>query len=515
MGANIIKMTKLNIFIILLFLFIMSLAAQESVPQDSQDNQNDMEVETYDITDRVTDKSETKGIEARKKREQAKKEKAAKRASHLKITEVVAGVGNFTQLNLDKIVGNIKLQTRARTGGVQLYILNEKKRAIPLFNQQNNATTTGFWFRIGNKVTKLTNVQSPGVKSRAKEYIYKLTNNSKITTSCRDIPRGVAVAYVLPKKARLVVFYEAVDKTKEAIFLTNKSATTPPVAPAENSENNIIDKNTIIDSVNYPTLIGNNVIKVTATMENRGTITNIFSLKYVIDTYLGDGEQSHFSTNNNKYIISESYFDNFNWNSLKSAAAQDATLWIETKSNKISAKFATAGRGISPLERVVAASVDNLTQEGIWQNNIRVGRDFDSFDNYENSGLGIFWSKVRLGPKEKVTYTFYVVPSVIDYFENGDFFAALTEEIKVPEPPPKPEEPKVDIDLSLSTDGNRGKFIIDESDITDDKLNYDYVQTLIDRINEIENSGDSNELTENELLRLNTEIDIILEKLNK
>ena len=46
-----------------------------------------------------------------------------------------------------------------------------------------------------------------------------------------------------------------------------------------------------------------------------------------------------------------------------------------------------------------------------------------------------------------------------------------------------------------------------------EKLNYQYIQSLIDRINSLE--GDDQNLDRNELLRLNAELDAILEKLRQ
>ena len=59
-----------------------------------------------------------------------------------------------------------------------------------------------------------------------------------------------------------------------------------------------------------------------------------------------------------------------------------------------------------------------------------------------------------------------------------------------------------------------GEFVpFDIETIGAEKLNYQYIQSLIDRINSLE--GDDQNLDRNELLRLNAELDAILEKLRQ
>ena len=53
----------------------------------------------------------------------------------------------------------------------------------------------------------------------------------------------------------------------------------------------------------------------------------------------------------------------------------------------------------------------------------------------------------------------------------------------------------------------------DVDSIEKEKLNYEYIQELIDKINKLE--ADDSEINKNELLMLNTELDVILEKLRQ
>ena len=53
----------------------------------------------------------------------------------------------------------------------------------------------------------------------------------------------------------------------------------------------------------------------------------------------------------------------------------------------------------------------------------------------------------------------------------------------------------------------------DVNSIEKEKLNYEYIQQLIDKINKLE--SDDSEINRNELLMLNTELDVILEKLRQ
>lgn len=491
--------------------FCEDLVAQEV---ESEDNIEDKIEETNDILERVTDLSENRGI---KKSQKQKKEKKAKKSKEgkVKITEVVAGIGNFTQVNLNKKIGRVALKTKARTGAVGIYLIDNNKHSHSIFSTDLDGCTSSFWLREGSRAAQVTNIERPGAKSRSKEILYKLTNSPNIVTSCRDIPNGVAVSYVIPKKVRLVVTYEALG-IEAALRLLDGIMSEEGTDEGEGAEES-----------NNSTPGDISIIKVTATMENRGSKTGIWTLKGVFDTYLGEGSASAFSTNNNKYVKSESYFDNFDW--LKEPLLvrgedapekdlrqvnQDATLWLETKNARFNIKFLTAGRGITSPDRVVAASLESLSLSYYWQPAIKVGRDFDTETNYGNSALGFYWDPVRLSPRDKSVYTYYIALSVMDEYDSEEFLKGVieTEKKEVEQIEPPPETP--DIDLTLSDGFNNGKFVFDESTITSDKLNYDYVESLIERINEIESGqGDFDTLDNNELLRLNAEIDLILARL--
>lgn len=458
--------------------------------------------------------------------------KKAKKVRKGGAAQVVPGVGVFSNKDAKFEGEYTKVVAKGATGAAFIYALDEKRHAKSLFSTAENGTRSSFYVNIGNKALRLTNIKHPNkvrkiVRSKGAESVYKMTGNSYVATGARSIENGVSLIYVIPKKVRLRVDYELYQSdeagqpsTEQDMAVAQASfqeaETEQPPEILLKSDPNAKDRNKAT------------VVRVTATMENYSNSTNIFSLKEVLDTYWGEAAGIHFSTNSNKYITSEVYFDNFDWTGEKSFVTQECTNWVATYTPPITGfpkytmKVATAGRGVDTIISVLLGSRDNLSQKE-WYSSKRIGRDFDTKQNYLDSAMSIYWPGRRLGPGEKFAVSYYVALEVLDYFNSEDFIAGLTApEKKSPvalPPPPKvelpkePEIPTVDVDLNFSDDGS-GRFVFDESTITSDKLNYEYVQSLIDRINTIENDSEDN-LDHNELLRLNAEIDIILKRLQR
>ena len=81
----------------------------------------------------------------------------------------------------------------------------------------------------------------------------------------------------------------------------------------------------------------------------------------------------------------------------------------------------------------------------------------------------------------------------------------------------KQSKPKKDVEVISSIEkpkvNETQNVEFDVNSIEKEKLNYEYIQQLIDKINKLE--ADDSEISRNELLMLNTELDVILEKLRQ
>lgn len=449
-----------------------------------------------------------------------KKLRSSRTHKKMNITELVAGVGAFTQKDISAEVGKVKLVARGKTGAVQLYAICENGHAVPIFSNYNHNAQSTLWVKLGS---------GPGniLKSRkTHEEVYKLVANPVITTATRASDgQSVLAVYVLRDKVRVVAKYEAIKpfdareappkKVPPKTSEEDESAATFQEGEKEATDITDLSEDDLALLSNGEDAPKESAIKVTLTMENRGHETNVFALKQVLNTRLGEGRKVHFSTNNDKYIASQVLFNNFDWEgkvkTSSSKVIQGVTNWVTSTNDKVFATLITAGRGVSALESLTISSTA-LLNSGRWDPPLKAGESFDGADEWGDSAISLYWGERRLAPRQKIVFTYYIALAVMDEFDCNDFIDSFTAPLK--EGQKLPPSIQINVDLNVDEDFSNGKFVFDESTITGDKINYDYIQTLLDRINEIESSGDIED-NRNELLRLNAEIDIILDKLKK
>ena len=188
-------------------------------------------------------------------------------------------------------------------------------------------------------------------------------------------------------------------------------------------------------------------------------------------------------------------------------------------------------------------------------------RSFDTVLSYNNSALAIYWPKVSLEPQEEYSEVFYISMASGDEIPGGAAYitgqtsedsgeeapaveekasgteekqepaveniqavkeeAAKTEPAKV-EPsktePAKTETAKPENKAEQAETKTQSISAVDEKtpgkrpSITEDKLTFDYIQMLLDKIENLE-EGDP-EVNKEEINALNAELDAILEILN-
>ena len=234
---------------------------------------------------------------------------------------------------------------------------------------------------------------------------------------------------------------------------------------------------------------GQGVVKVEVVLENISSTTLNVALKGIFDTILGENSGVHFVTARYPYVSTEASFSDM-----------EQLQWVRSSNGNESIQFLFEGNGISSPKMVVLANKDVVTSDN-WMPIIKTGRTFNSVFSYNNSAICALWDKMSLTPSTKGAVTFYIT---------------LASKAKIP-PTASFLGPKqgagnlTDGDKILYTDEYGVVYTV--GDITDSMLNMQYINDLLDRIRNLEE--DPAHIDRNELLRLNAELDAILEKVRR
>ena len=447
--------------------------------------------------------------------EKSEKSEKPKKEKKVKVVAAVEDEGAFQAKNIDVRVGSVRYRLKGAGGNCQMTVYNSAEVPVSLFASTDEFSTSFYDLKIGKR-------------------IYRLNETVGVVTGCRKNDRGGQLVYILPNKARLFVKYEKVD---------------------------------------VPESITSEVIKVSAVVMNKGKKTDVFALKSVLDTVLGEKTGPHFSTSMEKEVNTERQY-----------REMKDVKWIVSGDSKVSVQFILSGADVTEPEVVTACNKD-FAMLSNWIPVINSERNFDSVISYNNSALSFVWHDVKLAPGEQHTFSYYMVISTDSKPAEGEDFVKWYEEkhkngqeekkysvkdfedlytqayekytegeyeeayklvMKLWENPEnrnerarelkeaieaelgkkdEDEEPSVldnpydyEEDLPPDTDNEEQpeetpEVKFDLNSITAEKLNPSYVQGLIERINSLE--GGAENLDRAEILRLHAELDAIMEKLRQ
>ncbi|MBR4599796.1 MAG: hypothetical protein IKO39_07095, partial [Treponema sp.] len=145
-----------------------------------------------------------------------------------------------------------------------------------------------------------------------------------------------------------------------------------------------------------------------------------------------------------------------------------------------------------------------------WDTGFRKGRGFSNIRGYDDSGIMLDWPDAILAPGQKTESVFYIAAASHEEFPRGLIYAdnlLLPEEGSENEGEQEKAEVKSNENAEKRTDV---EFIVPP--IKDYQLDPEYIQQLIDKIDSLQSSKDVNK---KEIMRLNAELDAILEKLRR
>lgn len=297
--------------------------------------------------------------------------------------------------------------------------------------------------------------------------IYKLNSASGVKTETLQTEKGAVVKYTISNVAKVSVFFD---------FM-------------KSDEQNDYD-----------------MIKISAEIENLGTRQKKIALKGVFDTVLGEKDLNHFFSSENVAINTEKLY-----------RTMKDERWFVSKNDKYSIQFLLDGVDITPVECVLLGNKTTFDSNA-WIPNLTTEKSFDSFVSYNDSEVCIVWPEVEINPNEKENIIFYLAFAANGEEPQGNYFIGDKKEevveVKKEKPVVKQEVVKVHEEEKVKeTKKEIPDVKFDVATLSKEKLSQEYVAGLMERIANLEDSGEN--VDREELLMLNAELDAILEILRQ
>ena len=383
---------------------------------------------------------------------------------------------------ITNIYGNIKLYANPKKGTFAISVLNEDEKAVNVMSSANEYTTSSFYLQAGKK-------------------LFKLCDDSSVVSAAKKTDKGLRLRYTIERNAVVIIDFECFSSIE---------------GEAEDS------------------------IKVTAAIVSLAKKKTDFALKLLFDTVLGETDRHHFYDSEGLPVKGEVIYH-----------SMEEEKYFTSKNAKGSLQMIFAGADATPVQSVILANFTTLDTKK-WEPDMTNFRSFDTVLSYNNSAVGVFWPKTSLEPDSEKDFVFYLsmatgdaVPGGVNYIfaekeqpeegqteqaveqeqteaqENVQNIQAVKEEPAQSPAPAKPvvEKPVEAKPAEIPAEPEPVKVVTEEppaepaaASKNENRLSYDYIQKLLDRIEQLE-EGDP-DLNKAEINALNAELDEILAILN-
>ena len=346
--------------------------------------------------------------------------------------------------------GIIRIKTKPHLGTFNIGVINDDNKDVSVLSSSNEYTSTSLYLKTSKK-------------------IYKLTAGSGVHTNSFVGKNAIRLLYNIPKVADVAVDMYCF----------------PSETPGDDD-----------------------MIRVTATITNKGKKNETFSLKAILDTVLGESDKYHFYTSDGMPVKNEVIF-----------RTMQNQKWVLSKNELASMQLLFDGGDCTAPSLVALANYSTLEKRS-WEPDMLSYRAFDTVLSYNNSAVGVIWQESKIAPLETSKNVFYIALASDLRKPNGDKHLFHEENLedeetektkvqntkKMGEPadvlevaPSKPEVSE-SVDFTVKKLGKK-------------QLSPEYVQALLNKIASLEENNP--DINREELLQLNAELDAILEALRQ
>ena len=357
--------------------------------------------------------------------------------------------------NISETFGIVHLRVKSKFGGFTIGVKNDRGKTYPVLSTANEFVSNAFYLKTSRK-------------------IYALGTDLTAKTAAQKRNDGAAILYSVPSVADVLVEFKCFASEKK---------------------------------------VSMDMVKVTATVTNRSTRIDDFSLKSVLDTVLGESAPFHFYNWEDVPVRNEVMYRTF-----------QNQKWFVSKNNSAAMQLFYTGADCTEPELVALANRSTV-EKNSWEPDMLSYRAFDTVLSYNDSAVCTIWKPMTLEPGSSGRVVFYLAFSVDGAKPNGDKFIYPPEEAEKEVPVLTSVEKITDASISMPyttitavEEPVKAPESISPKEIptvdfyiknmTQEHLTPEYIQSLLDRISALEE--DSPSLNRQELLQLNAELDAIL-----
>lgn len=346
--------------------------------------------------------------------------------------------------------GIIRIKTKPHLGTFNIGVINDDNKDISVLSSSNEYTSTSLYLKTSKK-------------------IYKLTAGSGVYTKSFVGKNAIRLLYNIPKVADVAVDMYCF----------------PSETPGDDD-----------------------MIRVTATITNKGKKNETFSLKAILDTVLGESDKYHFYTSDGMPVKNEVIF-----------RTMQNQKWVLSKNELASMQLLFDGGDCTAPSLVALANYSTLEKRS-WEPDMLSYRAFDTVLSYNNSAVGVIWQESKIAPLETSKNVFYIALASDLRKPNGDKYLfheeyledEETEKTKVRNTQ-KMGEPADVLEIAPSKPEVSESVDFTVKKLGKEQLSPEYVQALLDKIASLEENKP--DINREELLQLNAELDAILEALRQ
>lgn len=350
--------------------------------------------------------------------------------------------------------GIIRIKVKPKHGTYNIAVSNKDDKYVPVLSTANEYTTTSISLRVNHKK-------------------YRLMASSNVKCSVSKNDKGLTINYYIDQVADVKLIMDFVQSLP----------------------NHDID-----------------MLKCTIRVKNTGKKMSEFTVKQILDTILGEKTDVHFYSWENIPIQNEVLY-----RSLKDQK------WFTSKNDSAAMQLLFNGGDTSAPDIFALANYSTFDTSS-WEPDMISFRSFDTVLSYNNSVVGAIWPAVKLLPNESADFVYYLAFAADGASPSGDKYVyslpseqvqnEASESISTVEEKPEVVEVKVDNPVNGDYTPKATETVeFTVKKLSSEKYSPEYIQLLLERIAELEKNSAS--VNREELLRLNQELDEILEALRE